>query len=241
MIEGKLREKYIANMKKHYEYSLRYINNYRIFKNNKSKKISSYKGVEEYKNKKTKSLRKLDEVPEWYPELLKLYLTEVSKVYICGHYECVIDLEHNDKKTIEEIQNEVIFKNNFNTQKEYNTYKIGIGKEYKNLEQIERDKFKKYKSIDLTHEQHKEFISARLTFDEIEEIRREVELTKSTLIMVATQGCTFDTLYCPIRDRVIDIDWNLTTDYGLIKEFLYFDEHFNNSNKTLAQFLHAED
>lgn len=167
----------------------------------------------------------LHEVPEWYPELLKLYLTEVSSEYIDDRYSWYIDLNHKDKKTIEEIHNEVILKNNFNTDIEYNTYKIGIGNKYENLKKIE---FKKNNSILVKPEEY-------------EEISREVAITKSTFIMLATQGCCDNSEYCPVRDKVIEINLDEMSNYGIITEFLYLNEHFNNSNMSLASYLCAED
>jgi hypothetical protein len=225
MIEGELREKYIANMKNYYLGQFKYIDNYWINDIKKTKyKISSYKSVEEYEPKQPEPPIELHEVPEWYPELLKLYLTEVSSEYIDDHYEWDIDLNHKDKKTIEEIHNEVILKNNFNTNREYNTYKIGVGKKYENLKKIQYKKTNTY-----------------LKPEEYEEIRREVAITESTLIMLATQGCTYSSEYCPVRDKVIEIESHDLHDYGIINEFLYLNKRFNNSNMDLASYLCAED
>ena len=230
MIDDELREKYISNMKKYYLENCKYIDDYmikNIIRDIKRTKFRTlpYKSVEEYEPKTAEPPLELHEVPEWYPELLKLYLTEVSSEYIDDHYEWDIDLNHKDKKSIEEIHNEVILKNNFNTDREYNTYKIGVGKKYENLEKIE---FKKnYLSL--------------VTSAEYEEIRREVAITKSTLIMVATQGCVYSSQYCPVRDKVIDIHSDDMSNYGIISEFLYLNERFNNSNRSLVSYLCAED
>lgn len=224
MIEDKLREKYIANMKQYYLESFKYLDEYWISTIKSKHNYTSYKSVEEYEKKTAEPPLKLHEVPDWYPELLKLYLTEVSSEYIDDHYEWYIDLNHKDKKTIEEIHNEVIIKNNFNIEKEYNTYKIGVGKKYENLEKIQ---FKKG-NMNLVKP------------DEYGEIRREVAITKSTFIMLATQGCSYSSEYCPIRDKVIDINSDDMSNNGIINEFLYLNELFNKSNITLAMYLGAE-
>lgn len=253
MIKGELREKYITDMKKHYEDSLNKFNSKHLDELVKVPNMSTmYESAEDFKPKEPEPPCKLEEIPEWYPELLKLYLTEVSTEYIIdsdkdandlfefvhnpyneddSYYQFIskIVLLGHKYKTIEEVQNEAI-----------NKYFVRIGKTKEEQENyFNKALNRQYNIYDYPVENieinHKVETCGK-TLEELIEIGKELCYTSSSFIWLATDGLNQD-IYCPIRNKVIRTQWFKICNSGLINHYEYINKKFEESNITLEKYL----
>ena len=235
MIEGKLREKYISDMKKHYEDSLNKFNSKHLDELVKNPKMSTmYESSEDFKPKEPEPPCKLEKIPQWYPELLKLYLTEVST-------ECIIDSNTCANELFEFV---------YNPHDEDSSYyqfisKIALlGHEYKSIEEVQNKAINKYfEKIGKTKEEQENYFNKALnrqyniydypvenieinkkvetcgkTLEELIAIGKKLCFISSTFIWLAIDGPNQD-IYCPIRNRVIRTQWISMFNSGLIKHY----------------------
>ena len=180
------KEKYIKDIKDLY---------YKDVENYQKSMLSSsiYKNNSEYTNHQIRDPYNIDEIPEWYPEILKLYLTEVSCEMLKYTYPCKINL-HNKNKSLNTIYNEAIL-----------NYYNDIGST--------EDAKKEYFEYELDYKFG--------TLTELIEIGKKVAIIKSTLLTIGDGGCTLEHIYCPINDKVACVCYDRMTESGIINEYEY--------------------
>jgi hypothetical protein len=252
MIEGELRQKYINNMKKHYEDSLNKFNNKHLDELVKNPTMSTmYESVEDFKPKEPGPPCKLEDIPEWYPELLKLYLTEVST-------ECIIDTNKDADDLFEFVHNPYDENGSYY---EFISKITLLGHKYKSIEEVQNEAISKYfERIGKTKEEQENYFNKNLnrkyntynfpvenieintvetcgkTLEELIEIEKELSYTSSTFIWLALDSINQD-IYCPVRNKVIRAQWFKLLRSGLIEQYETLNQKFEESDITLEKYL----
>jgi hypothetical protein len=176
------RERYIAKLKEFYYKDIdkikRYVN------------ITDY----EYLNHPSKTYN-IEDIPNWYPDILKLYLTEISDIMVKSAYPCKIHI-FDKNKSLNDIHCKAV-----------EGYYKDIGRTRE--EQLE------YFEYEL------ELRDNNKTLEELIEIGKHVEIINSTMITVGNLGCTFSYDYCLVTDRVMYTCYDDKVDSGIVNEYNY--------------------
>lgn len=155
--------------------------------------VISYNKYKEFENHhQPQPPYNINEIPDWYPEVLKVYLSSVSSEMLISSYPCKI---HLHTKSINELHNDAV-----------KQYYDDIGSTIE----------ERQKTFEYELEYNKGY-----SLDEIIEIGKHVEIIKSTLITVGNAGCSFNDLYCLINDKVFHVCYDDMVDSGIVNEYNY--------------------
>lgn len=152
---------------------------------------SIYKNDPEYTEHKPNPPYKIDEIPDWYPEVLKLYLTEVSCEMLKDGYPCKIHL-HDKNKSLHTIQKEAV--------EQY----------FKEIGSTEEEQ-KQYFDYELKYNNN--------TLEALIEIGKRLEVINSTSLTIGIGGCSSEYIYCPILDKVMWYCSDTFGNNGIVQEY----------------------